>query len=98
MGRYGVRGRSRSSPNRRYEVHYDEDFHSSTMIVPSALMSRSGLPVKPSRRTEVSVTGRAKPSFRRLGRDVPHAPTPGQHQPQESQHRRHGEPLGLLAW
>ena len=31
------------SPNPRNEVHYDEDFHSSGMIVPSVLMSRSGL-------------------------------------------------------
>src|SRR3954469_13735694 len=41
--------------NPRSEVHYDEDFHSSGMIVPSTLISRSGLPVSPNRR-DVSVT------------------------------------------
>ena len=38
-----------------------EDFHSSTMIEPPALMRRSGLPVNPSR-TEVSVMGKGNNS------------------------------------
>jgi hypothetical protein len=48
-------GASCSSPDLWNEVHCDEDFHSSGMIVPSVLMSLSGLPVSP-RRCEVSVT------------------------------------------